>query len=254
MLSFRSYPVVDFCEHGNEPSSFIKGGKFLTLWRTVSFSRRAVLNGRSNKCHTYVYYSTNTNKTKLLRTQPGPTAISWLPRGAQVYTPVFVCCGWLNTTPYICSPVLGLIVKQFQKERYFLLLRFLPAMTALQSVSHHPPLSCPFSHVCGTPISPRPQPFPYHSSAPSSELSDSLCLLCSISFSPLSSRNPAEITSDAQISPPVSPGGPRGLLWPRTVLLLGQSRGYQSAHVHNVAVNICRKSRDQTLNRAPRAD
>jgi hypothetical protein len=134
--------VVDFCEHGSEPSSSIKGGKILTLWATIS-SARTVLNGRSNKCHTCVYFSITTNKSKTLRTEPGPTAICWLPRRAQVYTPVFVCCGWLITTPYICSPVFGLIVKQFQKERYFLLLRFLPAMTALQSVSHHPPPHAP---------------------------------------------------------------------------------------------------------------
>jgi hypothetical protein len=35
--------VAGYCEHGNEPSGFIKTGNFWLAERTVGFSRRTVL-------------------------------------------------------------------------------------------------------------------------------------------------------------------------------------------------------------------
>jgi hypothetical protein len=40
-------PVAGFCEHGNEPSGFIKGGGLLTSWVTVIFPRMTLLHGVS---------------------------------------------------------------------------------------------------------------------------------------------------------------------------------------------------------------
>jgi hypothetical protein len=49
-------PVAGFCEDGNEPSSYTKGGEFLTSRATTTFSRGAVLHEVSLKLLTFVMF------------------------------------------------------------------------------------------------------------------------------------------------------------------------------------------------------
>lgn len=123
-----------------------------------------------------------------MRTPPGQMAISWEPRVLRV----------ADHNSVHLQPSIGSDCKTVPKRKIFPFVTF-PACNDGSPVCQSPPPSP--SHVCGTPISPRPQPFPYrpeleytepHSSAPSAELSNSL--------SPLFSSFAREITRDAQIS------------------------------------------------------
>jgi hypothetical protein len=53
--------VAGFCEHGNEPSSYIKWGNFLTSWGPVKFTRRALRDVASYELHLHEF--TNRQET-----------------------------------------------------------------------------------------------------------------------------------------------------------------------------------------------